>query len=267
MAERLKLISTEAARPVLPRFMPTETAADILHSLRVVYQNPGDAVGLICGAPGVGKSQAVQHFASATANVRILSAVCGEGGVWNFANELCRMLDIEEPNARRLPEERRRIAEALGAESMLIIDEAQYLVQRNTRGKDDWSAFEWLRGMMEEGALSLVFCGDLTLRELQTVAPSLWRRMRRRNIILRAPKGDVEAVAARWQIADPEAVKVLFEVARKGGGALGDVVNICDEARVMAGQGAICLDHVLAAIEDLKLLPIGSAPKSRGGRA
>lgn len=64
MAEKLKLISTEAARPVLPRFMQTETAADILHSLRVVYQNPGDAVGLICGAPGVGKSRAVQHFAS-----------------------------------------------------------------------------------------------------------------------------------------------------------------------------------------------------------
>jgi len=72
-------------------------------------------------------------------------AVQGEGGHWNIANELCRILEIEAPNGRRLPEERRRIAEAIGAGSMLIIDEAQYLVQRNTRGKDDWQAHHGIK--------------------------------------------------------------------------------------------------------------------------
>lgn len=254
MAEHLKLISPEVARPVPGQFIETDTASDILHSLGVVYQRPGEFVGLIAGAPGVGKSETIWRFKQMTRAVFIHKAVQGEGGVWNLANELCRLLEIDAPNGRRLPEERRRIADAFGAESMLIIDEAQYLVQRNTRGKDDWQAFEWLRFMAEEGMLSLVFCGDLTLRELEGVSPPLWRRMRRRNIIARAPKVDVQAVATQWGVADPQAVDLLFTVARKGG-ALGDVVNVCREARMLAGEGPIALDHLLAALEELKLTP------------
>ena len=236
------------------QFIETDTASQILQSLGVVYQRPGEFVGLVSGASGVGKSETILRFKRMTRSVFIHRAVQGEGGVWNVANELCRLLEIDAPNGRRLPEERRRIAEAFGAESMLIIDEAQYLVQRNTRGKDDWQAFEWLRGMAEEGMLSLVFCGDLTLRELREVSPPLWRRMRCRNIIARVPKMDVQAVATQWGIADPQAVDLLFTVARKGG-ALGDVVNVCREARMLAGEGPITLDHVLAALEELKLTP------------
>lgn len=254
MAEHLKLISPEAARPVPGQFIETDTASDILHSLGVVYQRPGEFVGLIAGAPGVGKTETIWRFKRMTPAVFIHKAVQGEGGVWNLANELCRMLDIDAPNGRRLPEERRRIAEAFGAESMLIVDEAQYLTQRNTRGKDDWQAFEWLRFMAEEGMLSLVFCGDLTLRELENVSPPLWRRMRRRNIIARAPKADVTAVATLWNITAPQAIDLLFTVARKGG-ALGDVVSVCREAHMLAGEGQITLEHVLAALEDLKLIP------------
>ena len=253
MAEHLKLISPGAARPVPGQFIETDTAADILHSLGVVYQRPGEYVGLIAGAPGVGKSEAIRHFKRVETSVFIHKAVRNEGGVWNLANELCRMLEIDEPDARQLPKERRRIAEAFGAESMLIIDEAQYLVQLNTRGKDDWQAFEWLRFMAEDGMLSLVFCGDLTLCELETIAPPLWRRMRRRNIVNRAPKADVMAIAEQWGLTDTKAVDLLFIVARKGG-ALGDTVNVCREARNFAGEGQIGLDHVQAAIEDLKLL-------------
>ncbi len=157
MAEHLKLISPEVARPVLGQFINTDTATDILHSLGVVYQRPGEYVGLIAGAPGVGKSEAIWRFKRMTRGVFIHNTVQGEGGVWNLANELCRLLEIEPANGRRLPEERRRIAEACGPETMLIIDEAQYLVQRNTRGRDDWQAFEWLRFMAAEGMLSLVF--------------------------------------------------------------------------------------------------------------
>ena len=171
MAEHLRLISTETARPVPGQFIETGTATEILHSLGVVYQRPGEFVGLIAGAPGVGKSEAIWRFKRMAPGVFIHKAVQGEGGVWNLANELSRLLEIDAPNGRHLPDERRRIADAFGAESMLIIDEAQYLVQRNTRGKDDWQAFEWLRFMAEDGMLSLAFCGDLTLRELETISP------------------------------------------------------------------------------------------------
>jgi len=255
MAEILKLNSPGTAIPVPGQFIETETAADILHSLEVVYKGPGEYVGLICGAPGIGKSETIWRFKHKAGNVFIHKAVQGEGGVWNLANELCRILDIEEPNGRRLPEERRRIAEAFGAGSMLIVDGSQYLVQRNTRGKDDWQAFEWLRGMAEDGALSLAFCGDLRMRKLEEISPPLWRRMRRRCVVSRAPKADVQALAGQWGIYDLKAVDVLFAASRKGG--LGDVVNLCREARNMAGKTAISLDHILAALEDLKLLPRG----------
>lgn len=139
---------------------------------------------------------------------------------------------------------------------MLIVDEADALIKRNAKSKDNWQAFEWLRGMAEEGAVPVAFCGSLELCELEKVAPPLWRRMRRRDIIKAAPKADVELVAKAWAVTDPKAIEALWGLARKrkGAGNLGHVVNVCREARNMAGAGAITLQHVLAALEGLQFL-------------
>lgn len=241
--------------PALGGFVLTETGKDILRSLRLVQEGFGEYVGLVAGAPGVGKSEAVRYFAqSCVSQVVVHRAVQGEGGIWNLANELCRSLWIAEPNARQLPDERRRIGEAIGPDRMLIIDEAQYLVQHNTRGKDDWQAFEWLRSLGEASAVAIVFVGDLALRQLEAELPQLWRRMRRRIIVSRAPKADVQAVAGQWGVTDSRAVDLLFKVAGMGG-AIGDVVSACQHALLLSGENTPALEDILAALEDLRLLP------------
>ena len=146
-----------------------------------------------------------------------------------------------------MADDRRRLAEAFGPDCMLIIDEAQYLVKQNQKGRDDWEAFVWLRGMAEEAFMSVVFCGDLRLRELAQVAEPLWRRMRR-CIITGTAREDVEAVAAQWGTVDQKARDMLFAVARKSGGALASAVAVCREAQIMAGGLAISLLSLLPLI-------------------
>lgn len=111
MAE-LKLISPGGAPPAPGRFIETRTAEAILHSLRVVHQGGGQCVGLIAGAPGVGKTEAIRRFKAATPGVFIQRAVEGEGGAHHLAQELWLMLDPPDGDMPKgLAALRRRIVE------------------------------------------------------------------------------------------------------------------------------------------------------------
>ena len=162
------------------------------------------------------------------------------------------------PNGRDLMGARRRIAEEIGAEGLLIVDEAQHLVQRSSRGRDNWDALEWLRAMAEEGCFSLVFCGDIGLQETANRLPQLWRRMRRRVIIKSVTKSDAETLCLSRGVSDAAVITVLFQIARRGGG-LGDVGNVTRIAQLFAGSDHPTLAHLKAAIIDLNLAPKGGS--------
>lgn len=172
------------------------------------------------------------------------------------AVQLMSLLEIGPPNNRNLRESRESIAEAIGVDGLLIVDEAQNLIRRNPRGADDWSTFEWLRAMAEEDCFSMIFSGDLALLEIQNQLPQLWRRMVRRVIIKAVSKGDVEALMTWHGLDDSKICESLYQAARRGGG-LGDVDNVICHARRLAGSGMPSATHVMAALEDLKLLPSG----------
>lgn len=142
---------------------------------------------------------------------------------------------------------------------MLIIDEAQYLVHRNPRGKDNWDALEWLRAMAEEGCFSLAFCGDTALLETADRLPQLWRRMIRRVIVKGVSKADVAALVERRGLDQEDIVDALYHVARRDGG-LADVDNAIAHARLLSGGKMPTKAHLLAALEDLNLY-------HRGGKA
>lgn len=140
---------------------------------------------------------------------------------------------------------------------MLILDEAQNLVQRTGRGAANYEAFEWFRALAEDGCFALVFSGDLKLLKARDELPQLKRRVRRPVIIRRVPETDVAALANRRGLTCARTIEALCTVARHHG-ALGDVTNVIDHAKLFAGQRPVELAHVIAAIEDLKLTPKGA---------
>jgi DNA transposition AAA+ family ATPase len=255
LAEHLRLINSEAS-PEGGWFAMTETARDMLRSLDYVRGLDGGGMTMIAAAPGTGKTATVQRYIETNRRTFRVEAVSGEGGIWSAAIGIFKALELGDPNSRDLPGDREKIAEAIGVDGMLIIDEAQYLIQRNPRGKDNIDALEWLRSISEDGCCSIVFVGDLALVDAVEKLPQLKRRLRRPIIVRRVSKADVEAVAAKAGFRDPAVIDLLSAVARRAGG-LGDVANAMSHASIFAGGGQVQSFHIAAAIEDLKLSPQG----------
>lgn len=256
MAEVVPLAKPVPVASVTGSIAITESAQDILRSAQLVSSEFGGAIGLIAAAPGTGKTKALLHFKhTMRRNALWHSAVKGEDDTpWGAATQLMGLLGIGKPNNRNLRASREQIADAVGVDGLLIVDEAQNLVRRNPRGAPDWSSFEWFRAMSEEGRFSIMFSGDLALLEIQDRLPQLWRRILRPVIIKAVTKGDVEGLMAWCGLGDAKLVEVLYQVARRGGG-LGHVDNAICHARLLTGGNTPTTAHIMAALEDLKLLP------------
>jgi hypothetical protein len=256
LAEHLRLINP-AAPPQPGGFVETDAARDMLRSINGAVGVWGAAMTMIAAAPGMGKTATLTHAAYQHRRAFMVTAVAGEGGVLGIAAAISRALELPAPKRADLPAARLRIAEEIEPEGLLMIDEAQNLVKRNDKGKDNLDAFEWCRGLCEEGCFTLVFAGDLKLAELVETLPQLRRRMLRPVVIRKIGAGDVAKIAAAQGVTDPQTVAALAGAARAHG-ALGDVMNVIAHARVFAGDGAVTAVHVAAAIADLKLGPKGA---------
>ncbi|KGJ20716.1 AAA family ATPase [Paracoccus sanguinis] len=258
MAEVIPLAKPPASNAAEGKALVTDSERDILRSLQLVSREGFGAITLIAAAPGVGKTHALWEFKHNFRPKAIMhTAVAEEDDTpWGVACQLMETLEIGSPNNRNLRASRMKIADAISPDGMLIVDEAQNLIRRNPRGGCDWSTFEWLRALAEEGCFSLAFSGDLALLDIQQRLPQLWRRMRRRVIIKAVSREDVAIVAAKHGFTDAASVDLLAVVARHGGG-LGDVDNTLSHAQLLAGGHKIAAAHVRAALEDLNLMPKG----------
>lgn len=251
MPEHLKVINDQA-RTYTRRYVRTDTAIDIQRSLQMAHDEPG-TLTMIAGIPGAGKSETINHYCATQQNVVYHSMTAGEGKIWDLAVGLMETLSIGTPNSRRMREERHRIAEAVGAETLLIIDEAQYLSNYNPRGGFNYDAYEWLRAMAEEGHFSVTFCGDLALYEAINAVPQLRRRVIRPVIIRSVPKADAIAVARHLGVSDLSMLEALAQVAKRFGG-IADVVKVIDHAKRFCTGDDIERTALSAAITDLKLV-------------
>ena len=251
MAEHLHIIKENNDPPPVGEVL-TSTAKDIIRSLQHAKENSG-SLTMIAGVPGSGKSHTVHRYCEMQRWQPIWhTMVAGEGKIYDLAVGLMDKLDMGTPNTRRMREERFRIAEAIGPERLVIIDEAQYLSNYNPRGGFNYDAYEWLRAVAEEGMFSVAFVGDMALVEDVNAVPQLRRRVIRPVIIRSVPKEDVTKVADSHGINDAGMHAALAAVAKRYGG-LGDVVNVIRHARKFAGSPSVGPDHLSAAIHDLKL--------------
>lgn len=139
-----------------------------------------------------------------------------------------------------------------GKGRVLVVDEAQYLDQKNRKTGKHGEAFEWVRAAAEQGLFHVVFCGDLNLPRAIAKMPQLQSRLLRPVVIKQTSRADVAALVNGTAFANPAAVDALHAVARLKGG-LRNVERVTECALDFAGDDAPTLAHIKAAIVDMKL--------------
>src|SRR5690606_28627161 len=111
----------------------------------------GPAVTMIAGAPGVGKTLALQHFVATEGHDALYASVAqGEGKPFCIAVSLLRLF-WDDVRGMSLAHARGRLAGYIGKGRVLVVDEAQYLTAEGA---------EWLRALAETAGCDLVLCGD-----------------------------------------------------------------------------------------------------------
>lgn len=257
MAEVIQLAKVGAQRPKPGTFVVTEAARDILRSLRLVHQGEGARFTMIAGLPGCGKSLSLKQFASAERDVDYIVFKSGEDKPSDVSEVLLRhFLPGEKPNGMSIPLRREKMMAKIATgkwrpRHTLLADEAQHMSAKG---------IEWLRGLAEDAGVSVAFAGDIRLAALIEPIPQLRSRLIRPVTIKDVSREDVHALAATWQIKDSDAL-ALLQAAVEQPGALRNLVNVLDLAADFAGEAEISVQHVRAAIFDLKL-----ASRLTGGR-
>ncbi len=252
MAQHIRLAKITDPPRAVGDWAETEAARDIARSLDMVTASDAPGFTMIAGGPGTGKTTAVTRFCDRLGHDALfITAARGEGTVWNFAKVLASLWG-NVPAYNTQADARLIFAGLIGPGKVLVIDEAQYLNQKNRRTGQTGEAFEWLRATADLGKFHLVFCGDLDLPRAIEAMPQLQSRMMRPVVIHHASRADVAAIVAGTRLDRVEFGDVLHGVAKLKGG-LRNVVNVARLAQLFAGDGEVTLEHIRAAIIDLKL--------------
>lgn len=259
MAQHLRLANTGVVYREIGDWAETDTAMDILRTFECVRAMDKPSMSYIAGASGIGKTIAAKRFCETLGHDAIyIEAARGEGTVWNFAKMLAGKW-FGTPHFNTHYDAREWFARSIGRGRLVVVDEAQYLYQKNRKTGQIGEAFEWIRAMAEMGEFDVVFVGDLTLPRSFSDMPQFAGRMLRERTIKHANKADVVALVAQTPFANPQAIEVLTTVAKLTGG-LRNVNTAVQYATMLAADKQPTNGHLKAAIEDLALA-------SRGGRS
>ena len=244
MAEVLRLSKT-AATPVTegpPGFVMTDTARAVFAALRYVERLSGPRLGMVAGASGVGVSTALAAYAYGRDDVLVFSCVQSEGDTRSFAEALCRVWNAFDKDNLSLPARRAALKPHFRAGTLTIFDNAHHL---------EPSAIEWAVGLADEAGGNVAFCGGLDLRRAFTDNDQLRGRMLMPRVLTGPAPGDVAAIAQAEGLARDGIPDALDGVSRFGG-ALRNVFNVVELARVLAEGAPVGLADVIAAIEMLQ---------------
>ncbi|SIR41385.1 hypothetical protein SAMN05880590_12715 [Rhizobium sp. RU35A] len=216
------------AIPSSPTFIKTRIAAEIAHTLQWA-QLTADLV-IITVAAGNGKTCTCRHYKATHPNVFHATISPHTKTVHGMLVELAAELGIHENNPARLT---RAIGAKLGRTgggSLLIVDEAQNLV-------DD--AINQLRHFSDINQCGIALVGneEVYSRFVAQVKGRSYAQLKRRvSKHLKRQKPYTEDIAAyirAWGVSDPDSVKLLTGIGLKAG-ALGQIEKTMKLATMFA---------------------------------
>ena len=226
------------------------TAQDILRSLELMRYRPEPGVVMIAGAPGTGKTKALEFFASGlghdAVDVPVASCIGTENG---FADLLLRAFAIQG-NGMSLVAKHETLSRFIGLGRAVILDECENLSAK---------AASSMASLAEMTGFDLVLCGGPDLQHQVNRVPALRSRVHasRPVIIKRVSREDLACLVDGTAFATDASIKLLHAVAQVHDGGLRNVEAAMHQAMLFAGADRPTVEHLTWAIRDLKLAPKG----------
>nr|DAO37957.1 MAG TPA: Mu B transposition protein, C terminal [Caudoviricetes sp.] len=233
-----------AGIPQSPKFIRTRTATEVVDTLSWA-QMSSDLV-IITLAAGLGKTAACNHYRSTRAHVFRVTVSPYTRTVHGLLNDIAAELELVVHNPARLT---RAIGDRLrrtGGGTLLIIDEAQNLVDE---------AINQLRHFVDvyECGVALVGNDEIYGRFWQgkSDAPSfaqIKRRIGKRLQRMKPYREDIDAFIDAWGVSDPDCIKFLTGIGMKAG-ALGQIDKTMKLATLQSigSNQPLSLEHIQSA--------------------
>lgn len=243
MAEVVRLAKSAPEPVAPPAFIMNETAQDIMHSLKLIKKLSGPRMTAICGPSGVGKTEAIAAFYQEDRYAWHMTVAAGEDTEKHLSESVACLFDVWAAWRMSLLERRKELILRLGTGSTVIIDGAQNL---------SVNALEWACDLCTKAGCDLVFAGSMALNAKLLCNEQLNGRAMRKRVFTRVSAADVASVA-RAHCVDRDGIMGALEGIGYLGGGLNNVLSALQVATVLAGDSAISLGDVMAAIEQLGL--------------
>lgn len=198
--------------PEPPRFVETQTVKQIWTSMR--FASLTESIAVICGNPGVGKTEAAREFRRTNNNVWMITITPSCASVLECLTELAYELGMNDAPRRKGPLSRALRRRLEGTQGLVIIDEADHL------GAE---VLEELRLLQESTRTGLVLMGNHRVYSNMTGGnrtvefARLFSRIAKRKAINKAKKSDVKAIADAWHITGEKEQELLQQIAQKPG--------------------------------------------------
>lgn len=226
--------------PHSPAFIKTKIAMEIMETL-MWAQMTGDMVMVTIGA-GMGKTATCRHFQATRPHVYHATVTPHTKTVHGMLVELASELDVKEYNPAKLTRAIGAKLSRIGGGTLLIVDEAQNLV-------DD--AINQLRHFSDVYQCGVALVGNDEIYSRFGRAnggPSyaqLKSRVGKHLKRSKASAADLQAYIAAWEITDADCVKFLTGIGLKGGALrqIEKTVKLAYMAANGAGQ-ALTLAHL-----------------------
>lgn len=201
-----------AELPEPPRFVETRTARQIWTSMR--FASLTESISVICGNPGVGKTEAAREFRRTNNNVWMITVTPSCASVLECLTELAYELGMNDAPRRKGPLSRALRRRLEGTQGLVIIDEADHL---------GVEVLEELRLLQESARIGLVLMGNHRVYSNMTGGnrtvefARLFSRIAKRTAINKTKIDDVKAIADAWQITGENERELLQQIAQKPG--------------------------------------------------
>lgn len=231
--------------PASPPFMMLRSARQAIETLNYAQMSP-DMV-IITYAAGMGKTEVCRHYKSTRPHVYHATLNPNTRTVHGMLVELAAELEVQEHNPAKLTRAIGRKLDRIGNGTLLIIDEAQNMVDE---------AINTVRHFLDIHRCGIALVGNEEIygrfKNAKKEGPSyaqLKRRMGLRLRLSRPHREDLLTYIAAWGVVEEDAIAKLLGIGLKGG-AFGQIDRTMKLATMLAmgsGQDKVSVQHIDAA--------------------